>query len=77
MARQANPMIKISKKVKQLKMKAEKLNQEIEELSNLISQEVSKEPYSIPTTESEGPKTKAKKVTANEAPKRRGRPRKE
>ncbi len=77
MPKQANPLVSISKKLEALKIKSEKLAQEIADLSTLVAVEAQKAQTTPPTPAEKKPATKkttSKKVTATEAPKKRGRP---
>jgi hypothetical protein len=85
MPKQANPLTAISKKLKALKAKSEKLAQEIADLSALVAAEASKALSTTPAPVTKKPVAK-KSATSEESKKsskvssqdqkRRGRPRK-
>lgn len=72
MPKPANPLLPISKKLEALKVKSEKLAQEIADLSALVAAEASKVSSTTPTPAAKKPV--AKKASVSGEPKKRGRP---
>lgn len=74
MARPANPLTGIAKKLESLKAKSERLAQEIADLSALVAKQEGKVQTAVPASTGKKPPAKKAATKAQGEPKKRGRP---